>query len=52
MFCLKPPLKVLAVPPDFLPGEELLCKWTVSADFQAIPPKNCLTRKSGVKVAF
>ena len=52
MFCLKPPFKILAVPPGFLPGQKILCKWRVSADFQAIPPKNVLTWKSGVKVAF
>ena len=52
MFCLKPLRKIVGVPPDILPGEKILCKWRVSADFQVIPPKNFLTRKSGVKVAF
>ena len=52
MFCLKPPRKILASPPDFLPGEEILRKWGVSTDFQEICPKNVVTRKSGVKTCI
>ena len=52
MFCFKPPRKKLAFPPDFLLGEEILRKWTVSADFWAICPKNFLIRKSGGKASI
>ena len=49
MFSLKPPWKILTLPTDFLPSEEIFCKWAVSADFWAIRPKNLFTGKSGAK---
>ena len=52
MFCLKPPRKILDFPPDFLPGKEIFRKWTVSADFWVIRPKNFLTRESGGKACI
>ena len=52
MFCRKSLRKILAFPPDFLPGEEIFRKWAVSADFRAIHPNNFLTRKSGRKACI
>ena len=49
MFCLQPQRKILAFPPDFLSGEEILRKWTV---FQVIHAKNYLTKKSGGKACI
>ena len=52
MFCLKPPRKIPAFPPDVLHGEKIFRKWTVSADLRAILPESFLTRKSGGKACI